>query len=179
MHARPSQLADVDLAMLSPFLRALLTIDGTVTQFIEAYMMERVLIRVLAQSPEPAGESAQWLDCATDSVALRRRSMLVGADTDRLYAYAESLLLPGRLSADMRAGLEQEPGGLGKIILNSAIETRREALWFGQETPPALPESVARYAPPAFLTRSYRVMTAEQPIMQITERFPLHAATGG
>ena len=173
MDERPAGLRHVDPLGLSAFLRALLTIDGTVTQFIEAYTAERVRIALLDQHGEAAGAAARWLDCDPADDALRRRSLLLGASSGRLYAYAESLIVPGRLPAAMRDGLATEPGGLGKIIVDSALETRRECLWFGEDVPRAdLPPDLVPEMPAAFLTRSYRILAAGQPMMQITEHFP-------
>jgi hypothetical protein len=42
--SKPETLREVNLRALSPFQRALLVIDGTVTKFIEAYTMEPVEI---------------------------------------------------------------------------------------------------------------------------------------
>ena len=70
---------------------------------------------------------------------LRRSVRLLGETSGRLFAWAESVILPERLSAAMRRGLDTDPSGLGQIIIDSRLETRREALWFGAETPGALP----------------------------------------
>ena len=40
--AKPSDLEEMNLSQLTPFQRALLTIDGTVTQLIEAYTFSPV-----------------------------------------------------------------------------------------------------------------------------------------
>lgn len=173
MHARPPGLGDVEPKRLSPFQRALLTIDGTVTQFIEAYTLEPVLIRVLDHAAGAAGEFAQWLACDSDTDVLQRRSALLGASTDRLYAYAESVLLPGRLSADMRGALTRETGGLGKILLNASLESRREALWYGTQELRDLPSALRAGESLRCLTRTYRVIAGEQPLMLITEHFPV------
>jgi chorismate-pyruvate lyase len=173
MAQRPAALGDCDLASLDPFLRALLTVDGTVTPLIEAYTLEPVQIDVLDQAPAPAGWAAEWLDCAAADRALRRRSALSGAYSGRLYARAESVVVPDRLTAPMRDALREEPGGLGRILLTSGLETRREGLWYGREAPP---DHSATVVADACLVRTYRVIAAGRPIMLITERFPLTLA---
>ena len=172
MDSRPTALMDVDPAGLSPLLRALLTIDGTVTQFLESYQAEPVQVELIDQQACAAGASATWLACEEAEAALRRRSILVGTESNRLYAFAESVIATSRLAPGMREALVAEPGGLGKIILDSALETRREALWFGSEPACELPPQVQIYGPTAFLTRSYRIFAGGLPMMQITERFP-------
>ncbi len=47
--SRPPELDELDLRTLTPFQRALLVLDGTVTKFIEAYTMEPLDIIRLAQ----------------------------------------------------------------------------------------------------------------------------------
>jgi len=179
MGSRPAGLTDVDPARLSPLLRALLTIDGTVTQFLESYQAEPVQVELIDQQACTAGAAAAWLACDEDAAALHRRSVLVGSKSSRLYAFAESVIVTSRLAPGMHEGLQAEPGGLGKIILDSALETRREALWFGGE-PAAreLPPQVQLYEPTGFLTRSYRIFAGGHPMMQITERFPWTESAG-
>lgn len=172
MQARPPALGAVDLHDLSPFQRALLTIDGTVTQFIEAYTLEKVLIRLLGHNAGCASDLAPWLACDSDTEVLQRRAALVGSDTERLYVYAESVLLPGRLSADMRDALHRETGGLGKILLNELLESRREGLWYGMQELRDLPPALGAGASLHCLTRTYRVIAGGQPLMLITEHFP-------
>lgn len=177
MRARPPGLADLDLAALTPFQRALLTIDGTVTQFIQAYAMEPVSIRVMDHTAAAAGESAQWLSCEADARILRRQSALLGDTTGELFAFAESVLLLERLPEDMLAELDGEAGGLGKILQRVAPESRRELLWFGGETLASLPAALASSASLHVVTRTYRVIAASLPLMLITEHFPVEPAT--
>jgi chorismate-pyruvate lyase len=170
MSARPPSLADVDPAGLTAFQRALLTIDGTVTQFLEAYALEPVAIRVLDHRADKAGDNARWLACDEDADVLHRRSMLQGADSGQLFAFAESVLLTARLPAEMRLALEEESGGLGKILLRVAPESRREALWFGTQQLASVSPGVSLGR---VLTRTYRIIAAGVPLMLITEHFPL------
>ena len=172
---RPAPLADVDPAQLSPCQRALLVIDGTVTQFLAACMGEPVRVTRLAQFADVAAADAQWLDCSADAAVLRRTAMLSGGHGGQLYAWADSVILPDRLTAAMRAGLDSEPSGLGQILLDSGLEQRREALWFGRllATEAEMPPAVRAFGNSTFLSRSYRVIAGGQPLMLITERFPL------
>jgi hypothetical protein len=47
---RPGHLEDVDLTRLSPFERALLVIDGTVTRFLEAHTLEPIDVQDCGQA---------------------------------------------------------------------------------------------------------------------------------
>lgn len=172
MHQRPANLADVNIRTLSAAQRALLVIDGTVTQFLQAYFLEPVIVeRLQQQQGESTAFDAQWMQCAPGEPLLRRTVILKGVNSGRLFAWADSTILPGRLSAEMRRGLVDEPAGLGKIIIDSGLETRREGLWFGLEQVDsgALPENITE---PRWLSRSYRIFAGGQPLMRVTERFP-------
>lgn len=171
---RPATLRAVSLGNLSPFVRALLIIDGTVTKYIEAYTNEPVTVSCLKQSSHALGDDHQWLDAPRGARIIHRQSMLVGQSTGRLRAYAESLIAVERLSPGMQRSLDTEPGGLGKILFDSGIETRREGLWFGRELLTDMPTPVAALCDGDFLTRTYRVISGGAPLMMITERFPFH-----
>jgi chorismate-pyruvate lyase len=174
---KPIGLGDVDLTNLSPLLRSLLVIDGTVTTFLEAYVMESIEVGVINQECHALAEDHEWLNAATGTPAVHRRVMLLGRDTNRMYAYAESLIVRDRLSSSIQQGLEQEPGGLGRILVDSKLESRREGLWYGREQLVDLPGPVHKRCYGDFLTRTYRLIVGGAPLMMITERFPIPVGT--
>jgi len=173
---RPAHLSGVESSELSPLQRALLVIDGTVTSFLSAWALEPVMVRPLAQRsavlPGDGALAADWLDAPAGTTVVQRAVLLVGADSQRLFAFAESVICIGRLPAAQRASLESGGLSLGQLLLTPGFESRREGLWYGRERPAALPAVVAALTPPDFLTRTYRVSAAARPLMVITERFP-------
>lgn len=170
---RPAALRAISLRELTPYQRALLAIDGTVTRFVEAYCLEPVAVVRLAQAETSLAEADAWLDLPAGAPVVRRRVMLVGAGSGRFFAWADSIIAVARAGSGIRRRLEDESGGLGRILLDQAVETRRESLWFGREEPPEVPAAVAARWPGGFLTRTYRVLAGGAPLMVITERFPL------
>jgi chorismate-pyruvate lyase len=175
---RPPELQDVGLHDLTPYLRALLVIDGTVTQFLEACAMESMDVIRLGQLSGVLDTDDRWLETQAGEEIVKRRVMLVGGETGRLYTFAESVIVRGRLTGPMQKGLENEAGGLGKILLDSGLETRREVLWFGREQLNDCPAQVAAKWKGEFLSRTYRVIAGGAPLMMITERFPLSFEPG-
>lgn len=170
--ARPDELARVEIADLTPFQRALLVIDGTVTTFLEAWALEPIQVRRLWQTLGALADDDPWLDASRATPVLDRAVTLIGGQSGSFFAFAESRILPDRLPADMRQALDDGSMGLGQILLATRIDSRREGLWFGRERRTNLPDAVSRLSDGDFLTRTYRVSAAGRPWMLITERFP-------
>lgn len=170
--SRPRDLQTVDLRTLTPFQRALVSIDGTVTKFIEAYMLEPVESVLLTQQNQPLLADHPWLTLPAGSEVITRQVLLRGRYSATIYAYAVSLLAPQRLPANLLRDLAVEPAGIGRVLLNSQIENRREILWYGREQLAHLPETIEQYTGKDFLSRTYRILIQGQPVMLISEKFP-------
>lgn len=168
---RPPTLQPVNLRTLTPFQRALISIDGTVTKFIEAYMLEPVESVLLHQQTERLPNNNRWLELDAASEVVARQVLLRGRYSMTVYAYAVSLLAPTRLPANLFADLAKEPAGLGRVLLNNQIENRRELLWYGREQITDLPPEIAQFTGDDFISRSYRIIAAGQPLMLINEKF--------
>jgi chorismate-pyruvate lyase len=176
-HQRPSNIAAVRPGELSPLLRSLLVIDGTVTTFLAAWALEPIVVQPLNQRdtalPVDGMPSAgTWLDAGPGTALLERSVVLVGAQSRRLYAFAESLICAERLPPALRHGLVAEGMSLGQLLRMPGFESRREGLWYGREQPAGLPPAVTALADADFLVRTYRVSAGSRPLMLITERFP-------
>ncbi len=171
---KPAQLGDINLRVLSPFQRALLVIDGTVTKFIEAYTMEPIEIIRLAQSTQPMSIDNIWLDTSKGTDVIVRQVILRGEYSGTLYAYAVSLIVPNRVPDKIKGGLEIDGEGLGRILLGGQMETRRDVLWYGREKLKELPETIQHLTDGEFISRTYRIFAGGQPIMLINERFPVN-----
>ena len=170
--ARPADLAPVDPATLTPYQRALLVTDGTVTKFLEAYHLEPVVVELLGQETQSLAKPSVWLDAPAKSEVIARQVILRGQASGRLYAYAASRLVHDRLPAFVRAQLALDPHGIGHILLESRLETFREVLWSGQERLARPPAPLAHLAGRTFTSRTYRIFAGGQPLMLINETFP-------
>lgn len=176
--AKPAQWQPVDLRTLTPFQRALVSIDGTVTKFIEAYTLEPVEVVRLQQQEQQLESDHHWLAAAAGTPIIARQVLLCGKYSATTYAYAVSLLIADRLPASVMRDLDIEPAGLGRILLNSQLENRREVLWYGREQIADLPETIEVYTGHDFISRTYRIMVDNQPIMLISEKFPSACPVG-
>ncbi len=162
----------INLRTLSPFQRALLVIDGTVTKFIESYMMEPVDVVRLTQELQRLPEDHAWLEAPMGTEVITRQVLLRGRNSLTVYAYAASLLIPDRLPEAVKQKLEVDIGGIGRILLNSRMESFREVLWFGRERVNALPVNIRNFFGDGLISRTYRIFYNGRPTILINEKFP-------
>jgi len=169
---RPAYLEDVNFRALTPFQRALLVIDGTVTKFIEAFTMEPVDVVLLNQVEQNLTARHDLLTASKGTTVISRQVLLQGKYSNTFYAYASSLIVPDRLSLTNRKKLEIPGQGLGRIMLESRMEQYREVLWYGKEYTAELPEAISHFSNNGFLSRTYRISSGGKPLMLINEKFP-------
>ncbi len=171
-HARPPELSDIDPRALSALQRCLIAIDGTVTTFLQAYTLERIHIQRLSQTTEQLDKDDEWLDARAGTEVAIREVLIEGVPSNTLYLYAHSRIVLDRLPEAVRRRLEIQGEGLGRVLNDHRLETRRELLWFGREHVPSLPPAVAERTGPDFITRTYRIIGGGKPLVVITERMP-------
>ena len=174
---RPTTSKEINIAQLTPFQRALIVTDGTVTRLIEAYTLAPVEVVLLHQEKQTLCTEHTWLELPSGAPVIARQVVLqtpsIGNETPKIQAYATSLIVPQHLPKGILDGLESDPAGLGGILQNSGLETRRKLLWCCCEIARDLPEAIAHLEGEPLLSRTYRVFANKKPIMLITEKFPL------
>lgn len=169
--ARPADLTPINLRTLSPYQRALLVIDGTVTKFLEAITMQPIDVVIVSQEIRRLPESHDWLEVEADTPVIAREVLLRGRHDRTLHAFAASLLVIDRLPDMVKQALTTNPGGLGRILLDSKLETLREVLWYGRQRPDQ--NRVTDLAGRQLLSRAYRIISGGHPLMLINEQFPM------
>ncbi len=172
---RPAGLEPINMRALSPVQRALVVIDGTVTRFLEAYNMEPIEVTTLGQAEQTLETAQEWLEVRAGRDVLARHVTLTGGYSGRLYAYAISITNANAIPRDIRAAMEIQGGSVGRILLSSRVEQRREVLWYGRETSESLPEQVRKMYDGDLLSRAYRIVVEGRPVIMIIEKFPLRA----
>lgn len=155
--------AGFDLASLPPFLRVLLTTDGTVTKSLEAYFWEPVKVLKLAQFDLQLDAPLSSLNKAMGEQVLSREVELKGVNSAEAYAKAHSYICLEQLPAEIAEELQRERVGIGELLRELGLETYRELLSFERF------EREEQY----FLSRCYRIVMDKKPFIQITETFPL------
>ncbi len=175
----PAGLAKVigealDVALLPPFLRVLLTTDGTVTKSLEAFFWETIAVRSLGQDYRSLDEAEPSLDKPAGTTVLLRRVRLVGVTTGTCYAHAESVICTGELPYGVRAGLEEGRLGIGEILRDCGLETYRRLVDFGRCSLDASGDPVtAETQESEGIWRRYQICIGGKPFMLIKEFFPL------
>ena len=171
--AMPGELSKLNFRTLTPFQRALMVTDGTVTKFIEAYTLDPVEIIRLNQKLYRLEEDHPWLEADRNTDVMLREVMIRGIYSHTLYVHGVSYIVPGRLQDDMRKRLEVQGEGIGRILNDARMETRREVLWFGREKLADPPREISGVSNGEFISRAYRIITGGKPIVMINERFPV------
>ena len=169
----PRELSKLNFRTLTPFQRALMVADGTVTKFIEAYTLDPVEIIRMNQKLYPLEEDHPWLEAGKNTNVMFREVMIRGVYSHTLYLYGASYIVPGRLQGGIRERLEVQGEGIGRILNDARMETRREVLWFGREKLADVPGEIARVSNGEFISRTYRIIANGKPIVMISERFPV------
>ena len=177
--ARPPNLDDIKPSRLTPFQRALLVTDGTVTPLIEAYTFSPVEVVLLREIEQTLDMEYAWLELPIGSSVVTRQVVLQTPTTDtqlpKIHAYAISHIVYERLPSSVVEGLKSRTGGLGVLLQRTVWETRRDLLWWGVERTVGLPDAIGHLESKLFLSRTYRVVAKKDPLMFITEKFPLDA----
>ncbi len=177
---RPAGLKDINLTRLTPFQRALLVADGTVTRFIEAYKLLPVQVVLLYQARRTLHNEHIWLELPTGGNIIAREVVLQTPSTEnqtpKTHVYAVSQIVHERLPQTVVDGLDAGINGLGVLLQHSQLETRRDLLWWGIEQVTGMPSSIAHFEGEPFLSRTYRIVANGNPLMLITEKFPLYGS---
>lgn len=158
--------------------RILLVTDGTVTNIVEAYAGEGISVAVLRQVTQPAAQAASALEVRESDRVLHREVLLQGRTSGRIFVYALSQIVPGRLEPAVRRGLLEGVKPIGRLLEENRIETFREIIDAHRE--PAGPRGVHFGMGPEapLVSRTYRIIAGGRPMMLITEKFPADAFGG-
>ena len=175
---RPNHLGDVDLIAMDPSLRNLLFTDGTVTRTLEVHTLARVFVEVVSQSRAPApADVVSNLKIQAGMESVQRR-VIIGTDASTIpVIWAESHIVPSRLPSGFLGILDGAPDGIGESLQQVKLESSRELLWFGLDSPPEW-SGLLEEVEPTVLKRLYRVITKGRPALLISESFAVERQSG-
>lgn len=157
----------VDISSWPPFLRVLLSTDGTVTKSLEAFFWEPVSVQHIQQAIGPLDHHCPDIARYAGDEVLGRSVCLRGEKTNNTYALADSFLRLETLPKDLKDDLVDGKIGIGELLRECGLETYREILDLGETTREIDGKQQA------CVWRVYRILTGHSPIMRISEVFPL------
>ncbi|MEY6431451.1 chorismate pyruvate-lyase family protein [Thioalkalicoccus limnaeus] len=163
----------VALDTLPPFLRALLVTDGTVTKILEAYFWEPVNVSTQRQEFVTAEQPIPWVSVAPGDRVLVREAHLRGADRGTLYATAFSIIRTELIPDTFRQRLIDREIGIGVLIRDSGLESYREVIEVDVTTVTDEDIDHEELGTGDLLARTYRIIIGREPVILITEGFPV------
>jgi chorismate-pyruvate lyase len=166
------QLCGFDASSLDLLQRVLLACDGTLTDTLEAALLEPIVLHKIALNVAPARVAIVALEVDPGAEIMERKILLRGETSGRNYVYAESLLVLDRLAAGFRKDLVESNVPLGRLWSDHRLETWKELLSVERGPMGALAEYFTGNEGDV-LTRQYRVISGGRPLMLITESFPV------
>lgn len=163
---------NIDVLRLSTFQRMLLMTDGTVTKMLEAYTGEKIQVIKLSQAVRSSNQPLASLEMVEPYSFLDRKILLRGRSSQRNLLYAESIIALDRLNHSVRNRLLQDEVPIGQLLLEYQAETFRKIMSFSKEPVGALADYFQVHPSLGMISRTYQIVMGQQPVMQITEKFP-------
>ena len=158
---------------LSILQRVLLITDGTVTDVLEAYANEPIRVVKLGQNFDTVDARVPELDLSPSGRVLRRTVLLQGALSGQNFLFAESVITPQGLDPGIVDGLVGSDRPVGRLLAQHRIETFREIVALGFELAGPCADYFEVEPTSRLVFRTYRIIMRGQPVMRITEKFPL------
>ena len=160
------------LADLSTFQRIILITDGTLTDILEIYLLEKISIFKLSEEIINLTEKIPALNLEEGVNVIKRKIFLQGTISQKNWIYAESMIVPERLDVLFQEQLLNSEKPIGKLWLEYRVETFKEIIDLSQEPAGELSQYFQINQDEKLFSRTYRVFSQGQPIMMITEKFP-------
>lgn len=164
---------ELNMKELPPFLRTLMVMDGTVTKSLSAWFWEPVKVSSLLNDVKKLLQPVDGLDVAIGSKVLYREVALVGANSDKIFAYARSIVSLDYLPIEIGKLLEKGEMGIGELLREQDIETYREIYNIDYMKKNQCDDSLLLGLSSDVVSRSYRIRVNAQPSIVVTEYFPI------
>jgi len=169
-----------DAGALSPLQRVLLGTDGSVTRLLELACSAPVAVTTRLQEVVDADPAvAGKLQLRPGDEVNHRIVELKNTKTSETLIYAESYTPLSRLLPSFRDDLMRADIPIGKILEHHKLETRREIV--AMSAGPRAPDIARAFGlsgNPLFLSRQYRIIHEDSPLMHIEEVFPAASFAG-
>lgn len=162
----------INLSQLSIFQRILLITDGTLTKILETYVHEDLQVVKLSEEKQVTSQNNPLLELTVGQEIITRKIVLQGKSTKNNWLYAESILVLERLQEEFKEKLLHSKQPIGKLWLESRMETYKEIVLVDREQANDLASLFRIEREEYLLYRTYLVFSNNKPIILITEKFP-------
>lgn len=153
--------------------RILLAADGTLTSVLEAYADEPVQVVKLSQAFEAGDGQSPHIAIGAGEQVLSRSVLLRGMRSGINYVHAECLIRADRLPPGVLEPLVSTTTPLRTILADRRIGTFRDLVDAGVEAAGTCGRWFDVTAAAPLVTRTYRILISQEPVILITEKFPL------
>lgn len=153
---------------LSPIHRALLATDGSFTLLLQALVGEEVCVKPLCQTvdPAPTADERLALNAGED---IMTRSVLLHTSSGRNLVYAQSRIVPHRLSQLIVEELQAGTVSIGLLLRRTRHESFRELIDWGECE--SSNEGCGKLVEKRCIFRSYVIISGGRPVMEVSEFF--------
>jgi len=135
---------------------------GTVTEFVEHLVDERIVADVLTQVESSASQDSV-LEVQPGHRLFRRVAVLRGRRSHRSFVWAETMYVPDRFPRVVQRELLETDDPIGRVLVRNHLEFARVDL-------PSIPETSGS-PNGALWARRCRLDLAGMPVMDVTELF--------
>lgn len=152
--------------------RILLVTDGTVTELLEALVREPIALGYKAQEIKKIDNASEFKSF-TNNDWLHRNITLRGTHSGTDWIYAESIIDHQGLNSEARKMLVEENIPIGTILSQTYSDNHRKLIDCGIRKYAAAAVHLSLNPDYEFVFRNYQIMVGTNPIMNITEWFPV------
>jgi long-chain acyl-CoA synthetase len=163
----------IDLSTVTPFLRALLVTDGTVTKNLEAYFWEPIEVELLSHAEEQSDRAYPEIGVPAQATIVRRRVVLRGRMTGSAYVFADTVMTTAGVSEDLRRSLVDERKGIGELLRARRLETYRELVGVERAVAGEWAGHLGLDPSANVVVRRYTIYLQQRPAMLIAEVFSI------
>ncbi len=154
---------------LTPFHRACLLTDGSLTILLEAFTNSKIKISALKQKTVfPDKKLIKELKINSDE-KLNEREVILSAN-EKPVVYAKSYSVISRLCDPAKTDILNTDVPIGKILKKHKVETHREITEIGMKTDTKI-AGILNLTGDEILWRSYIIIKENLPLMMIEEYF--------
>lgn len=174
--ASQSFLSGEDVRKLDRDLRILIATDGTLTRMLGVLADDEIVVQIVGQHIRHDEPDLSGSGRLPGGRLLQRHILLKGRSSGNPFVAAESLIAVDLLPPAITENLTTTDRPIGEVISGCCLETSKEAatVWMG-ELPDWLVPAGPRSSPSrTAVARRYRIISAGQPVLLITEYFLPH-----